>query len=80
MAHDVQGCLQATGGGGEQVCIVCDTHNSDVKGTKVEAEVSANKREESRIHVNFEVAASSDLALTVALLLYHSPAELVLHI
>lgn len=37
-------------------------------------------REESRIHVNFEVAASSDLALPVALLLYHPPAELVLHL
>ena len=80
MADGVDGTLEATGSVGEQIGIISDTHSSDAVRPKEKTKVGAVEGEETRIDIHFEVSTSSDVALPVALVLHHLPAELVIQL
>ena len=75
MTDDVQSTLESTGGVRVDVGVVGDTDSTGADGSNVETKVRAVQRQETRVYINFKMAACLDMALPVSLVLDNLPAQ-----
>ena len=79
MTNDVKCPLESTGTVREKVGVICHTNSSGAQRSQVEAKLGAVQGQETGFNVNFKVSAGSNMALSVAFVLLHFPAQFVLH-